>query len=102
MSNIKTEDIYNHLKQQDSNIEFYKKKIERLEKQIEDIKNLSTINNSVELNQLLKDSYSKEEIITAYNRMLKYEGIDKDDSILITDTLFGFLSGNHHSLKINK
>jgi len=99
MSNIKTEDIYNHLKQQDSNIEFYKKKIERLEKQIEDIKNLSTVNNSIELNQLLKDSYSKEEIITAYNRMLKYEGIDKGDSILITDTLFGFLSGNHHSLK---
>jgi hypothetical protein len=50
--------------------------------------------------KLNKDQYSKDEIISAYNKMLKYEGIEHREGNLITNTMFDFLDGTHHSLNI--
>ena len=94
---MKTEDIYKHLKLQDSNIEFYKNKVEQLEKQIEDIKTISKSVNDISLS-LDKDSYTREEIETAYNRMAKYEGLEHRTGGLITDTFIEFLTLKHSSL----
>jgi hypothetical protein len=96
--NMKTEDIIKHLKLQDSNIDFYKREVKRLEQQISDIKSISNVSNTVGLD-LSRSEYSKEEIINAYNKMLKYEGI-KEDRVggLIIDTFIEFLNGTHHSL----
>lgn len=96
---MNTEDIIDHLKQQDKNIEFYKKEISILEKQIFDIKHISDVSNEVELG-LKNSEYSKNEIITAYNRMMKYDGFDSQRfGGLIIDTFIEFLNGTHHSLK---
>jgi hypothetical protein len=95
---MKTDDIIKHLKLQDSNLDFYKRKVERLEQQISDIKSISNLPNSVDLD-LNNDQYSKQEIINAYNKMLKYEGISKDRiGGLIIDTFIKFLNGTHHSI----
>jgi hypothetical protein len=94
---MKTDDIIKHLKLQDSNLDFYKRKVERLEQQISDIKSISNLPNSVDLD-LNNDQYSKQEIINAYNKMLKYEGISKDRiGGLIIDTFIKFLNDTHHS-----
>jgi hypothetical protein len=94
---MKTDDIIKHLKLQDSNLDFYKRKVERLEQQISDIKSISNLPNSVDLD-LNNDQYSKQEIINAYNKMLKYEGISKDRiGGLIIDTFIKFLNNTHHS-----
>jgi len=98
MKNMKTEDIIKHLKLQDSNLNFYKREVKRLEQQILDIKTISNVVNIVDLN-LNKNEYSKSEIIDAYNKMLKYEGIIEDRvGGLIIDTFIEFLNGTHHSL----
>lgn len=95
---MKTEDIIKHLKLQDSNLNFYKREVKRLEQQILDIKTISNVVNIVDLN-LNKNEYSKSEIIDAYNKMLKYEGIIEDRvGGLIIDTFIEFLNGTHHSL----
>jgi hypothetical protein len=94
---MNTDDIIKHLKLQDSNLDFYKRKVERLEQQISDIKSISNLPNSVDLD-LNNDQYSKQEIINAYNKMLKYEGISKDRiGGLIIDTFIKFLNDTHHS-----
>jgi hypothetical protein len=94
---MNTDDIIKHLKLQDSNLDFYKRKIERLEQQISDIKLIPNLPNSVDLD-LNNDQYSKQEIINAYNKMLKYEGISKDRiGGLIIDTFIKFLNDTHHS-----
>ena len=94
---MKTDDIIKHLKLQDSNLDFYKRKVEGLEQQISDIKSISNLPNSVDLD-LNNDQYSKQEIINAYNKMLKYEGISKDRiGGLIIDTFIKFLNNTHHS-----
>jgi hypothetical protein len=94
---MNTDDIIKHLKLQDSNLDFYKRKVERLEQQISDIKSISNLPNSVDLD-LNNDQYSKQEIINAYNKMLKYEGISKDRiGGLIIDTFIKFLNNTHHS-----
>jgi hypothetical protein len=94
---MKTDDIIKHLKLQDSNLDFYKRKVERLEQQISDIKSISNLPNSVDLD-LNNDHYSTQEIINAYNKMLKYEGISKDRiGGLIIDTFIKFLNDTHHS-----
>lgn len=94
---MKTDDIIKHLKLQDSNLDFYEQKVERLEQQISDIKSISNLPNSVDLD-LNNDQYSKQEIINAYNKMLKYEGISKDRiGGLIIDTFIKFLNDTHHS-----
>lgn len=94
---MKTEDIVEHLKLQDSNLDFYKKKVAELESQIKDIKQISDISNSVNLG-LKKTEYTREEIISAYNKMLKYEGLESRSGGLIVDTFIEFLNGTHHSL----
>jgi hypothetical protein len=94
---MNTDDIIKHLKLQDSNLNFYERKVERLEQQISDIKSISNLPNSVDLD-LNNDQYSKQEIINAYNKMLKYEGISKDRiGGLIIDTFIKFLNDTHHS-----
>jgi hypothetical protein len=94
---MNTDDIIKHVKLQDSNLDFYKRKVERLEQQISDIKSISNLPNSVDLD-LNNDQYSKQEIINAYNKMLKYEGISKDRiGGLIIDTFIKFLNDTHHS-----
>jgi hypothetical protein len=94
---MNTDDIIKHLKLQDSNLDFYERKVERLEQQISDIKSISNLPNSVDLD-LNNDQYSKQEIINAYNKMLKYEGISKDRiGGLIIDTFIKFLNDTHHS-----
>ena len=94
---MKTDDIIKHLKLQDSNLDFYEQRVERLEQQISDIKSISNLPNSVDLD-LNNDQYSKQEIINAYNKMLKYEGISKDRiGGLIIDTFIKFLNNTHHS-----
>jgi hypothetical protein len=94
---MNTDDIIKHLKLQDSNLDFYEQKVERLEQQISDIKSISNLPNSVDLD-LNNDQYSKQEIINAYNKMLKYEGISKDRiGGLIIDTFIKFLNDTHHS-----
>ncbi len=94
---MKTDDIIKHLKLQDSNLDFYEQRVERLEQQISDIKSISNLPNSVDLD-LNNDQYSKQEIINAYNKMLKYEGISKDRiGGLIIDTFIKFLNDTHHS-----
>jgi len=94
---MNTDDIIKHLKLQDSNLDFYKRKVERLEQQISDIKSISNLPNSVDLD-LNNDQYSKQEIINAYNKMLKYEGISKDRiGGLIIDTFIKFLNNTHHN-----
>jgi hypothetical protein len=94
---VKTDDIIKHLKLQDSNLDFYEQRVERLEQQISDIKSISNLPNSVDLD-LNNDQYSKQEIINAYNKMLKYEGISKDRiGGLIIDTFIKFLNDTHHS-----
>lgn len=92
------EDIIKHLKLLESNLNFYKKENKRLEKQILDIKTISKLPNTIDLN-LNKTQYSKSEIINAYNKMLKYEGIEeKRVGGLIIDTFIEFLNGTHYSL----
>jgi hypothetical protein len=94
---MKTDDIIKHLKLQDSSLDFYEQRVERLEQQISDIKSISNLPNSVDLD-LNNDQYSKQEIINAYNKMLKYEGISKDRiGGLIIDTFIKFLNDTHHS-----
>ena len=94
---MKTEDIIKYLKLQDSNLDFYKREVKRLEQQISDIKSISNVSNSVDLN-LSSRNYSKDEIINAYNRMLKYEGISESRvGGLIIDTFIEFLNGTLHS-----
>ena len=95
---MKTDDIVKHLKLQDRNIEFYKKEINRLEKQVEVLKDISNVHNNIDV-YLKKDEYTRDEISLAYNRMMEYEGI-RDDRAggLITDTFIEFLNGTHHSL----
>jgi polyhydroxyalkanoate synthesis regulator phasin len=94
---MKTDDIIKHLKLQDSSLDFYEQRVERLEQQISDIKSISNLPNSVDLD-LNNDQYSKQEIINAYNKMLKYEGISKDRiGGLIIDTFIKFLNNTHHS-----
>lgn len=95
---MKTEDIIKHLKLQDSNLDFYKREVKRLEQQLSDIKSISSVVNTVDLG-LNKKEYLKSEIIDAYNKTLKYEGI-KEDRVggLIIDTFIEFLNGSHHSL----
>ena len=94
---MKTEDIIKHLKIQDSNLDFYKREVKRLEEQISDIKSISNVANTVDLD-LAKGEYTKSEIINAYNKMLKYEGINEDRvGGLIIDTFIEFLNGTHHS-----
>lgn len=95
---MKTEDIIKHLKLQDLNLDFYKREVKRLEQQISDIKKISNVVNTVDLN-LNKNEYSKNDIVDAYNKMLKYEGINEDRvGGLIIDTFIEFLNGTHHSL----
>jgi hypothetical protein len=95
---MNTQDIIEYLNQQDKNIKFYKKEISRLEKQIFDIKHISDVSKIIDLG-LEKSEYSKDEIITAYNRMMKYEGFDSERfGRLIIDTFIEFLNGTHHSL----
>ena len=99
---MKTEDIIKHLKLQDSNLDFYKREVKRLEQQISDIKSISNVVNTVDLG-LNKKEYLKSEIIDAYNKMLKYEGINEDSvGGLIIDTFIEFLNGSHHSLNSAK
>lgn len=89
-----SEKIFKYIKQLEDNIAFFKKENELLENTIESIKKPSAIINDVELKDLLKESYSKDEIVTAYNKMMKYEGISLDRSGgLITDTFIEFLAG---------
>lgn len=89
-----SEKIFKYIKQLEENIAYYKREITLLETTIESIKKPSDIINEIELKYLLKESYSKEEIVTAYNKMMKYEGISLDRSGgLITDTFIEFLSG---------
>lgn len=96
---MKTEDIIKHLKLQDSNLDFYKREVKRLEQQVSDIKSISNVSNTVDLG-LSKSNYSKQEIINAYNKMLKYEGIEENIvGGLIIDTFIEFLNSTHHSLK---
>ena len=96
---MKTDEIIKHLKLQDSNLNFYKRRVERLEQHIADIKEISNVPNVVNLD-LNKNSYSKSEIIEAYNKMLKYEGINPERvGGLIIDTFIEFLNCKHISLK---
>lgn len=95
---MKTEDVIKFLELQDKNTKFYKEKIEKLELQIENIKNISEVENTIHL-VLNKDSYTKNEIISSYNKMLKYEGLEYRSGKLVTNTMFEFLDGIHHSLK---
>lgn len=95
---MKTTDIIKHLKLQDSNLEFYKKEVKRLEQQVSDMQYISNVSKSVQLG-LEKDIYTKEEVIITYNRMLKYEGIEEDRvGGLIIDTFIELLNGSHRSL----
>lgn len=94
---MKTDEIIKHLKLQDSNLDFYKKEVKRLEQQITDIKSISNVTNTIDLD-LSKKEYSKFEIIDAYNKMLKYEGINEERvGGLIIDTFIELLNGTHHS-----
>jgi hypothetical protein len=96
---VKSEDIYKAVKQLERNIMYYQKENDRLEQQIEDMKNINGAPTTVDVSTLPKETYSREEIIVAYNRMLAYEGITKRMGSLITDTFLEFLKGTHHSLK---
>ena len=64
---MNTDDIIKHLKLQDSNLDFYKRKVERLEQQISDIKSISNLPNSVDLD-LNNDQYSKQEMDSDFFR----------------------------------
>jgi hypothetical protein len=99
---MKSKDIYEAVKQLERNIEFYKRENDRLEQQIEDMKNINGAPTPVDVSTLPKETYSRDEIIVAYNRMLTYEGITKRMGYLITDTFLEFLKGTHHSLKKQK
>jgi hypothetical protein len=96
---VKSEDIYKVVKRLEDNIEFYKKENDRLEQQIEDMKNIDGTPSVVDVETLTKDVYTREEIILAYNRMIAYEGVTPRLGSLITDTFLEFLKGTHHSLK---
>ena len=65
---------------------------------LQDLKHISIVPNTIDL-ILNKNSYTREEIVSAYNKMLKYEGIEYREGGLITNTMFEFLEGTHHSLK---
>ena len=94
---MRIEDIIKHLKLQDSKLDFYRREVKRLRQQISDIKSISNVSNSFDLD-LSKSEYSKQEIINAYNKTLKYEGISEDRiGALIIDTFVEFLNGNHSS-----
>lgn len=95
---MNSEKIYEYLKLQDNNLDFYKRKVEQLEKQIENIKAISKPVNDISLH-LDKDSYTKEEIETAYNRMARYEGLEHRTGGLIIDTFVEFLTLKHESIK---
>lgn len=97
---MNTEDIYRYLKLQDTNTTFFITKIRELEEQIETMKNIEFIKNDIEVN-LTKENYTKEEIILAYNRMSKYEGLNYQYNYrkTIVDTFIEFLNNTHHSLK---
>lgn len=98
---MKTDDIVKHLHMQDKNLEYYKKKVSELEQQIYNIKHISENQNTIRL-KLKKETYSREEILTAYNRTLKYEGIsDHRAGGLIIDTMIEFLNETHESLEKN-
>ena len=92
-------DICKEINKLQSNLQFYKKEVERLEKQIKSIKNISNIIKNDTFNDILKDNYTKEEISIAYNRMLEYEGLTNRKNSLIIDTFIEFLNNTHHSLK---
>lgn len=97
---MKPDDVVSFIKKQERDIEFFKKKIERLKTQIEDIKSISTqFDQNTIYSDEMKSEYSKEEICVAYNRMLKYEGYKHREGTLITDTFMEFLIGTHHSLR---
>lgn len=95
---MNTEEIYKHLKQQDSTIEFYKKQNSILEQQIEDIKNISNVVSDIPI-FLEKEKYTKDEILDAYNKTLKHEGLSHRSGSLIIDTFIEFLNNTHTSLK---
>ncbi|MFC5683821.1 hypothetical protein ACYE2N_01640 [Flavobacterium sp. MAHUQ-51] len=95
---MNTEDICKYLKQQESNLDYYKKKVEILENQIEARDNINFIRNDIEV-ELKKENYTKEEIVLAYNRMAEYEGVKHRFGKTITDTFIEFLNETHHSLK---
>lgn len=92
------DDVIYYLKSKESRIKYLENKVSELEEQIQSIKLISKINNSIDL-KLHKRNYSRDEIITAYNKMLKYEGISEDriDSLII-DTFIEFLNETHPSI----
>ena len=91
-------DICKEIKRLQSNLQFYKNRVEKLEEQIKAVTNISNIHNPDEFDEILKSNYSREEISIAYHRMLEYEGVKDRKGGLIIDTFIEFLNGTHHSL----
>lgn len=95
---VRTDDIIVYLRLQESNLEFCQNEVRKLEKQIEDITHITDV--PIDLNiELNSESYSKDEIISAYNRALKYEGLSHRQGGLIIDTFISFLTKTHKSLE---
>lgn len=97
---MKKQDVIKYIELQDKNLEYFKKRVTELDKQIEDMRGIKDIEvGKFDISSLDKPVYTKEEIVESYFKMLSYEGLVDHTGKLITDTWLGFLSKTHHSLK---
>lgn len=97
------EDVIKYIEQQEKNLAFYKRQVNRLEQILGDIHKLDKTEwlKPSELNLKL-DNFSKEQIETAFYKAKQYEGLITNEFTTVLDTFIEFLNETHHSLNKTK